>query len=78
MWPYGPGPWWGWMIWGWMMMIVFLGVIVVGIVVLVRALANRNVLGQASQDSALEILRRRYAGGEISKEQFEEMKRTLR
>lgn len=59
------------------MMTVFLGVIVVGIVVLVRALASRNVLGQASQDSALEILRRRYAAGEISKEQFEEMRRTL-
>lgn len=79
MWPYGPGPWegWGWMIGGWMTMIVFWGLIAAGIVVVVRALANRNVPGQARQDSAMEILRRRYAAGEIGKEQFEEMKRTL-
>lgn len=59
------------------MMLVFWGLVIAGIVVLVRVLTNRNVFGQPSQDSALEILRRRYAVGEITKEQFEEMKRTL-
>lgn len=76
--PYGPGPWgWGWMVGGWIMMLVFWGLLIAGIVVLVRALTNRNVSGQPSQDSALEILRRRYAAGEITTDQFEEMKRTL-
>jgi len=76
--PYGPGPWgWCWMVGGWIMMLVFLGLLFAGIVVLVRALTNRNVFGQPSPDSALEILRRRYAAGEITKDQFEEMKRTL-
>jgi uncharacterized membrane protein len=28
-------------------------------------------------EAPLEILRRRYAGGEITKEQFDEMRRTL-
>ena len=75
--PYGPGPWgWGWMAAGWIMMFVFWGLIIVGIVVLVRALANRNA-GGLRPDSAMETLRRRYAAGEITKEQFEEMKRTL-
>jgi uncharacterized membrane protein len=35
-------------------------------------------MGTKSTDEApSEILRRRYAGGEISKEQFDEMRRTL-
>jgi putative membrane protein len=76
--PYGPGPWgWGWMVGGWIMMLVFSGLLIAGIVVLVRALTNGNVFGPPSHDSALEILRRRYAAGEITKDQFEEMKRTL-
>jgi putative membrane protein len=76
--PYGPGPGgWGWMLGGWIMMLVFWGLVIAGIIVLVRVLTNRNVSGQASLDNALEILRRRYAAGEITKEQFEEMKRTL-
>jgi len=76
--PFGPGPWgWGWMIGGWIMMLVFWGLVIAGIVVLVRALTHRNVFGQPGTDNALEILRRRYAAGEITREQFEEMKRTL-
>jgi putative membrane protein len=76
--PYGPGPWgWGWMVGGWVMMVVFWGLLIAGIVILVRALTTRNVFGQPSHDGALELLRRRYAAGEITKDQFEEMKRTL-
>ena len=76
--PYGPGPWnWGWMVGGWIMMLLFWAVIIAGIVVLVRALSRPSVSAQPGPDSALEILRRRYAAGEISKEQFEEMKHTL-
>lgn len=73
--PYGPGPGgWGWMI---IMMLVFSGLVIAGIVVLVRALSNRTDGRLQRQDSAMETLRRRYATGEITKEQFEEMKRTL-
>ena len=76
--PYGPGPWgWGWMVGGWIMMLVFWGLIIVGIVALVRVLSHRNAREQQSPDNAVETLRRRYAAGEITKEQFEEMKRTL-
>lgn len=76
--PYSPGPWgWGWMAVGWIMMLVFWGLLIAGIVLLTRVLTTRNVLGQPSHDTAHEILRRRYASGEITKEQFEEMKRTL-
>ena len=76
--PYGPGPWgWGWMVGGWIMMLVFWGLVIAGIVVLVRVLTSRSVPGHPSHDSAVEIIRLRYAAGEVTKEQFEEMKRTL-
>ena len=76
--PYGPGSWsWGWMIGGWIMMLVFWGFVIAGIVLVVRALTGRHSTGQPVQDSALEILRRRYASGEITRVQFEETKRTL-
>ena len=65
------------MIGGWIMMLVFRGLIIASIIILVRALSGRNVLGHSLRDSALEILRRRYAAGEITREQFQEMKRTL-
>ncbi len=59
------------------MMLVFWGLVIAAIVIVIRAFAGRNVLAPPQQDTALEVLRRRYASGEITKEQFEEMKRTL-
>jgi putative membrane protein len=65
------------MIGGWIMMLVFWGLVIAGVVVLVRALMHRNIFDPPGSDMALEILRRRYADGEITKQQFEETKRTL-
>jgi putative membrane protein len=77
-WGYGYGPGWGWAIMGWIMMVVVWGLIVVGIVALVRLLGTRSAGGpQRPADTALEVLRRRYAAGELTKEQFEEMKRDV-
>jgi putative membrane protein len=54
--------------------------VIAGIVWLVRiAASNRQQpadKGPASE-MPLDVLKRRYASGEINKEQFEEMKRTL-
>jgi len=36
-----------------------------------------NIIGRKGKDSSLEILRRKYASGEISTEEFEERKRLL-
>jgi putative membrane protein len=78
MWPYGYGAGWGWMIGGWVMMVVFWGLVIVGIVALSRALGDRGKPTQESHtETPSEILRRRYAAGEITKEQFEEMKRNV-
>lgn len=59
---------------GWTMMIVFWVVIVALVVWAVR---SSTTTGSGSTPDALSILERRYAGGEIEREEFEERKRTL-
>ena len=55
--------------------LVVLAAVVVGAVYLARHFARH---GPSSRDeSALDILQKRYARGEITKEQYEEMKRNL-
>ncbi len=65
-----------------LIMMVVVGLIIWGIVVLVRRTAWAGGSGwgggsTASPDSALEILKRRYARGEISPEEFAERKKNL-
>jgi putative membrane protein len=59
---------------GWTMMIVFWVVVVALIVWAIRS--STTTSGNSTPD-ALGILERRYAGGEIEREEFEERKRTL-
>jgi putative membrane protein len=76
---------WGWgmhpMMWGaWgfgmmLMMILFWGLVIVGIVMGIHWLMREGQ--ERRSDSALEILRQRYARGEINKEEFEAKKRDL-
>ncbi|MBI3806774.1 MAG: SHOCT domain-containing protein [Nitrospirae bacterium] len=64
-----------WMLFG----IVFWILIIVGIVLLVVWVVQKALGGGAggTEGSVLEILKKRYARGEISKEEFEEKKRDL-
>lgn len=80
---YSMRPWmmnWGFGLW-WLMpfvMIAFWIVVIVGIISLIRWLA-RSERGREikSEETALDILRKRYAKGEISKEDFERMKKDI-
>lgn len=80
---YGPHMWGdGWHGWffGPVMMILFLAVVVVTIVLLVRWLggAGHGVAHHhPPQTSPLDILKERFARGEIDKEDFEERRRVL-
>jgi putative membrane protein len=66
------------MIGGWIMMLVFWALVIIGIVALVRYLSDRPGAPQQKEAEApLEVLRRRYATGELTKEQFDEMKRNV-
>ena len=78
-----PYDYWGmhymWGAWGigmTLMMVLFWALIIVGLVVGIRWLISQGK--ESRSDSALEILRQRYARGEITKEQFEAMKQDLR
>jgi putative membrane protein len=77
MWGHGGG--WGWMIFGPLMMIVVIAVIVALVVLLVRWLGG----GARPTDLAppgkapLDILKARFAHGEIDKEEYEERRRLL-
>jgi putative membrane protein len=67
--------WWGWGLA--MMAIVFLfwALVIVGLIVGIRWLVGQGRVSRS--DSALEILRQRYARGEINKEEFEGKKKDL-
>jgi putative membrane protein len=61
---------------GWFMMLFWWGLIIVGLVFLVKWIADQKS-PSTKEDSALEILKKRYARGEIGKEEFEQMKKDL-
>ena len=63
----------GWMLLGWVLVLAVLAAVVVGLV-----WAGRRAGGASRPpETPLDILKRRYAQGEISAEQFEAMKRRL-
>jgi putative membrane protein len=67
--------------WGWGMglglffMILFWGAIIALIVWLIIKLTKRE--GGSGKDKSIEIARERYAKGEISKEEFEQIKKDI-
>ncbi len=68
--------------WGWLMPIFFIlfwGLVIWGIVALVRGLSGSRGSDSTlpTADSALEVLKKRYARGEINKEEYEEKKKDL-
>ena len=70
------GGWGGFGILSWLFMIIFWVLIILGAVALVRYLARS---GQQSKEdkTPLDILKERYARGEINKKEFEEKKKDL-
>jgi putative membrane protein len=69
----GPGMMWGGWGMGWIFMIIFWGLLIVGLIFLVRYLIGAT----KAKESALDILKKRYARGEINKEEFEQKKKDV-
>jgi len=63
------GMWFGWIFW-----ILIIGAV---IYLIVRLTNQNNTRNTPSGDSALDILKKRYAKGEISKEEFEEKRKHI-
>jgi putative membrane protein len=78
---WGPGA-WGMGALGWIGMALVWALIILGIVWLLRQIVPRQDAGRHDDhdrhDSALELLRQRFARGEIDTEEFEERHERLR
>jgi putative membrane protein len=57
--------------------VFFIAIVVVIIILIVWFVRKSGHYHSESQNKTLEILKERYAKGEITKEQFEEMKKNL-
>jgi putative membrane protein len=70
----------GWM-WGFgmglggLVMLAFWGAVIIGIVLLVRAMGSGG--GASAHGTPLDTLKRRYAAGEITREQYAQMRKDL-
>jgi putative membrane protein len=76
---YGHGP---ESIWGWVMMLLWAVILVAVVMLIVRAMKGQDHHGMHHMHSghsvdAIEIVKERYAKGEIDKEQFEQLKKDL-
>jgi putative membrane protein len=62
---------------GWLVMLAFCGALIAGAVLLFRAIAGRSVSPPSSAETPLDVLKHRYAAGEITREQYESMRQVL-
>jgi putative membrane protein len=70
---------WGWGVWA-LHNLLWWAILILGIVVLVRLLggtSRRTDAAPPPPETALDILKKRYARGEIGKTEYEEKKRDL-
>jgi putative membrane protein len=70
-WMWGGGMWFGWIFW-----LVIIGLIIWLLINQSNRNRNQNYINP-HLESPLDILKKRYAKGEITKEQFEQMKKDI-
>lgn len=70
--------WWGWWWFGPAFMILFWVLVIIGIIALIKWIGSQSRISGRTEESAIEILKKRYARGEINKEEFEEKKKDIK
>lgn len=73
MWHGMEGIGWGWLGLGLLHMVVFWGLVILALVALFKWMVG----GAGGTSSAIDILKARYAKGELTREEFERLKREL-
>lgn len=68
---------WGYMGWGGGFMMFFLTLLIIVAIFWLLRSANRNGKSSSLQESPLDVLKKRYARGEITKTEYEAMKKDL-
>ncbi len=68
---------WGWGIVMMLFWFVFLAVVAVVVIHLLRGHDHHHHLGESQKAEPIDIVKERYAKGEINKEQFEQLKKDL-
>ena len=63
---------------GWIFMILFWGLVILGVVYLVKVLLGGGPTEEKKNESAQEVLEKRFAKGEMSKEEFEDAMAVLK
>ena len=63
---------------GWLFMILFWGLVIMGIIYLVKMMTGGAAGPSAPKETAEDILRKRFARGELTKEEFEKGLQVLR
>jgi putative membrane protein len=76
MWFWGEGMGW-WMVFGGIMMVLFWGGIIVLVVWGIRKLTGGGSQETGQRPTPLDIAKERYAKGEMSREEFEQVKKDL-
>jgi putative membrane protein len=71
-WFWGGGMWFGWIFW-----LAIIGIIVYLLVNQSSRNRNQDFFHQPSSDTPIDIIKKRYAKGEITKEQFDQMRKDL-
>ena len=67
----------GWPILGWVFLILFWAALILLVIWLYKQVRGPDAETKGAQETPLDVLKKRYAKGEISREEFTEMKKDI-